>query len=90
MVHKKEMLVVVMERRSPFPPVYPSPLIYTVTADPANDGEILAAVAHQRCLDFAEDDDGEVNPEVADAVAEGLELIMAFEGDLTPMLDWRT
>lgn len=79
------LTVVVQELKSPLPPVYPAPLIYTVTGIAANDeSAILDAVAVMRAADFGRDDS-----ETIDAIRAGLELHFAFAGDLTPVADFR-
>jgi hypothetical protein len=56
-----------------------NPLIYSVEVDnPADRDEVLKAVTIMRQLDLG-DDEEELD----------LELIMAFEGDLNPISDWR-
>lgn len=61
---------------------YPDPLIYAVEVnDPSNLAEVEAACVKQRLidLDLSEDDADDV---VVDA-------LFVFEGDLTPIADWR-
>ncbi|AWY09448.1 hypothetical protein vB_RpoS-V16_12 [Ruegeria phage vB_RpoS-V16] len=80
------LTVIVLERKSPFPPAYPGALIYAVVADPADESGILAAVAAQRAADFCDDNP---DPETVAAIAAGLELQFAFRGDLETAADYR-
>lgn len=74
--------VIVTERASPCPPVYPDPLIYVLDVVDINDeDEILALVAAQRAEDLGLDDCNEV--------AAGLDLQFAFAGDVKTLKDWR-
>jgi hypothetical protein len=60
----------------------PWPLIYTVqVADPTDFAEVTAAAIEARLCDLGDEFRAEVE--------NGLELHLAFAGDLTPLGDWR-
>lgn len=86
----KTLTVIIREKDSPFPPIYTYPLIYTIQVkDVTDDGEILARVTDQRCDDLSVDPDEEDYEDTFQAVQGGLELLFAFEGDLSTVKDWR-
>lgn len=84
MTQKKTLTVVVREISSPYPPVAPWPLFYTLSMDDFSDeNTIRAFIADIRMLELdAEDENYE-------AIYDGIELLFAFEGDLETKLDWR-
>lgn len=98
---KKKLTVIVREVSSPVPPVYPHPLIYTIkvaedvfaggAAEVAEayerEPEIRRAVAIQRASELTEN--SAFAESIVDQVEEGLELIMAFEGEPDIVADWR-
>ena len=60
---------------------YQHPLIYVVNVNnPQDCDEVAASVRRERLADIGELEDGDTLE---------LELIMAFDGDLTPVADWR-
>lgn len=85
--------VIMREVTSPFPPVYPEPLIYTVSYEelrevPEDDKQawLLNQMAKNRAADLGlEEDEG-----IIAMIAEGLEILFVFPGDLEPILDYRT
>jgi hypothetical protein len=63
-------------------PGYHDPLIYTVdVANPSDQAEVLAAVTAERLNDLGGSGDDHHDLD--------LELMFAFEGNLTPVADWR-
>lgn len=79
--------VVVIERDSPYPPAYPSPLIYTVPRDLLDQTEqLMLHIAQQRAEDFGVED---MPTEILAQIAAGLELQFAFAGEPMTLADWR-
>lgn len=89
---KKTYTAVVNETSSPFPPVYPAPLIYTVELDDPEDKQsALQQIAKARCDDLGADGDDDCSDEeILEQIRDGLELHFLFEGDLTTAADFRS
>lgn len=87
--------VVVTEETSPFPPVYPEPLIYVMdVADPTDRDEVLNNIAILRYSELGGEhgDDGLTPDEDVElnAVREGLKIHFAFAGDVPTFVDYRS
>lgn len=90
MTQKKTLTVIVRETSSPYPPVAPWPLIYTVeSVDPEDHDDIRGLIAAQRLDDMGGVADDEDEDEQIQKITDGLELLFAFEGDLILAQDWR-
>jgi uncharacterized secreted protein with C-terminal beta-propeller domain len=91
------LTVIFKEISSPLPPAYPEPLIYTVKveADPLETqrlkkGEALNEIYKDQLLDLvAAERADELDTNDTEEVREGLKLLFAFEGEHSPILDWR-
>lgn len=83
---RQTITAIVIERATPFPPVYPAALIYVVDVlNPNDESEVCAAVAASRADDFGHADESDA----IDKIAAGLELMFAFAGDLETVADYR-
>lgn len=93
---ERKITIAVLERTSPIPPAYPLPLLYTIvvpnnwTFDNHDEDAILRQIADIRYdeLDCYDNDDG-TQSDVVYEIMNGLELLFAFEGDISTVGDWR-
>lgn len=79
--------VICRELVSPLPPVYPDPLIYDIQVPQGTtdvEALFLDEIAKIRFEELGKD-----NPELLPLIRKGLTIDFAFEGDLSPVFDFR-
>lgn len=89
----RTVTAIVTETDTPFPPVAPWPLVYTLHDVPSCDREtLLALIALERYRDIEGEPDTDDPATVAQiaAIAEGLQLHLVFEGEPRVVNDWKT
>ena len=86
----KTITVVITETANPFPDVGPWPLVYTVhVEDPDSEEEIRRQVALIRCEELCLAPDDDPDGVMLAEIIEGIEVHFTFEGDLSPLSDFR-
>lgn len=87
----QKITAIITEKFSPKPPAYPAPLIYALDVDdPKDEISIRRQVAAIRLEEIGwENEQGWDEKQMLEDTFEGIELHFVFEGDLTPMVDFR-
>jgi len=83
----KVITALVRESETPLPPAYPDILMYTVKMPRTYTKTMIkSAVAEERAVDLSVDDD---DTAMIDQIANGLEIIMTLDGNVSALDDYR-